>query len=144
MLFYCFTKSFLIVYQILIVPIKTKFDFNKFEWYPSHVIQLVGKVTSVDLANTFKFHPLGWFSNLLVFFQPISRHENNIRPLLLVYLHNLCLTSIFSVTRNLQVKQTIGWRIWSSHKYCQTRLKSCQEHWSLFCCCVIDQEKKVW
>jgi len=54
------------------------------------------------------------------------------RPLLLVYLHNLCLASTFSVARNLQVKQTIGWRIWSSHKYCQTWWKSCRSTGAYF------------
>jgi len=79
MSFHCLA---LIAYQILTIPIKTMILFQQpngmiqlsqkhlglgyLERYPSHMIQLVGRVSFVDLANIQNYHVLHllcWFFN---------------------------------------------------------------------------------
>jgi len=49
------------------MPIKTKFDFNKFERYPSHVIQLVGKSHLGGLGKYIQISSTGLVFQLVIF-----------------------------------------------------------------------------
>ncbi len=78
-LLHCFTKSFLIGYDILSKPITTMISANQnystrlktikgyIERYPNHMIQLVGKCQLGWLGRMYEsiicLHPLGWFYN---------------------------------------------------------------------------------